>query len=266
MFNALNNIEFENYQISTEDISEKSKKSLDNSNKSSESDKSNSSKQEEEGKTDDSESSGEESKSKSNEGGEGSKDNQGSEANKKFSLNAKGVLTNKKQIDWDYIKKEAELLESTISTITLDLYQISMNNNEVVSFSNDFDKLLISIKNENKQKSLEYLNKLYSYLPNFIKYCTNDEQYILIITTKLSIYNAYTVLDLNDWAFIEKNLHEASNIFSKLLTDINIQNINQYTVNKCFISINRLINAAKEQDKEIFLIKYKNLLEDLNSL
>ncbi len=272
MFNALNNIEFENYQISIDDVSEKSQKSSNNSSKSNDSDKNQSSENESEGESESLESGGEGSQNKGSENEEKSKNSGGTETNsnnnknKKYSLYAKGVLTNKTEIDWDYIKKEAELLENTISIITLDLYQISLNNNEVVNFSNDYDKLFISIKSEDKQRSLEYLNKLYNYLPSFIKYCNSDERYNIIISTKQSIYNAYSILDLNDWNLIERNLQDASKKFSNLLTDINLQNINQYTLNKCYVSLNRLINASKEQDKELFLIKYKNLLEDLNSL
>ena len=268
MFNALNNIEFENYQLSTEDISEKSSKTSNSSSKSNESSNSKQSENEEDGKPDSSESS--ENGSQNNDGGEESENSGDSESNsntnKKYSLNAKGVLSNNEQINWNYIKNEAELLENSISTLTLDLYEISLNNNEVVSFSNDYDRLLIALKNDDKQKSLEALNKLYNYIPTFFNYCNNDEQYNIIVSTKQSIYNAYSILDLNDWDLIEKNLQDASKKFSSLLTDINLQGINQYTVNKCYISLNRLINSAKEQDKEIFLIKYKNLLEDLNSL
>lgn len=255
MFNALNNIEFENYQISVEDINEKSKKSSQSKNDSS-------------GGESSEESSGD---SSSSEEGSGESENNSQNVeeqkeNKEYSLNAKGVLTNNEQINWDYIKKEAEILENSISSLMLDLYEISQNNNEIINFNNDYDSLLIQLKNEDKQKTLEALNKVYSYIPIFVGYCNEGEQNNIIISTKQSIYNAYTILDNEDWELISKYVQEASDKFAKLLTNINVENKNQYSINKCYILLNGLKNATKEQDKEIFLIKYKNLLEDLNSL
>ena len=55
--------------------------------------------------------------------------------------------------------------------------------------------------------------------------------------------------------------------FTKLLTNIEKQdNKNQYNINKAYIMINEMQNSVTLQDKEIFLIKYKNLLEELEKI
>ena len=260
MFNALNNIEFSNYKISVEDISEKSKKSSESSSGAGNGSDDSSS------QSSDSSSSGD-SSSSSSEGSSSSSGNESSLDNtKKYSLEMKGVLNSKDKINWDYIKSEAELLQNSISTMTLDLYEISLNNNDILNFSSEYDNLLIQIKKEDKQKTLNELTKLYAYIPKFIKNCNKNEQYEIIVNTKLNIFNAYSILDSEDWDTMNKHLQMANNKFSKLLTDINLKNDNQYLINKCYISLNALQNSIEKKDKEVFLIKYKNVLEDLNNI
>ncbi len=260
MFNALNNIEFSNYKISVEDISEKSKKSSESSSGAGNGSDDSSS------QSSDSSSSGD-SSSSSSEGSSSSSGNESSLDNtKKYSLEMKGVLNSKDKINWDYIKSEAELLQNSISTMTLDLYEISLNNNDILNFSSEYDNLLIQIKKEDKQKTLNELTKLYAYIPKFIKNCNKNEQYEIIVNTKLNIFNAYAILDSEDWDTMNKHLQMANNKFSKLLTDINLKNDNQYLINKCYISLNALQNSIEKKDKEVFLIKYKNVLEDLNNI
>ena len=262
MFNSLNNIEFENYKLSVEDISKESKKSTENSSSAGNGDDSSG------GSSGENSSSGGGSSDSSSGGGKGSSSGEenSTQSTKKYSLNNKGVLNEEKEIDWNYIKNEAEMLQSSISTMTLDLYEISLNNSDILNFSKEFDNLLMSLKDENKENSLKELTVLYSYMPKFIKNCNTDLQTEIIISTKYSIFKAYSILDSEKWDEMLGYIQEASEKFSKMLTNVNIENKNQYMVNKCYILLNELQNSVNLKDKEIFLIKYRNLLEDLNNL
>lgn len=257
MFNSLNNIEFENYKISTEDISEKSKQSSKNSSSAGNGgDSQGESKQED----------GSGSSSSSEDSSSTSENNTSQNETKKYSLNMKGILTSKDEINWEYIKNEAEILQNSISIIILDLYETGLNNNDVLNFNKEFDNLLIQIKNEDKENTLKQLSILYSYIPKFLKYCNTNEEYEVVINAKLNIFNAYAILDSEDWNTMNQYVLAANKEFSKLLTDIKYKNKNQNTVNKCYITINGLQNAVEIKDREIFLIKYRNLLEDLNNI
>ena len=265
MFNLLNDIEFENYQIGISDVSEKSKKSTgNNENDSAKSEEKSGGEQEE---SSDSGSGGEGQAESQQEGQNSEQDSSSNEQkDKKYSLNAKGVLNSDGKIQWDKIKFDAEILENSMSSIMLDMYELSLNNIDVVNFTKEYDNLLVNIKNEDKEKTMSSLNILYSYLPRFVKNCDKDKQYEIIIDTKQRIFAAYSILDSNNWELIEKSIDEAIDIYSKLLTDININSTNQYIINKCYLTLNGIKNSINLKDKEIFLIKYKNILEDFNSL
>lgn len=242
IFNSINNIEFENYKISIQDVSNQTENSSQDSASSGDNNEK------------------EQSNSSSDEGQTTSTDT------KKYGLNVKGVLNSEEASNWNYIKNEAEMLQNTISTMTLDLYQISLNSNDIINFNKQYDNLLVQIKNEDKQKTLSALNNLYSYIPKFIKNCNSDEQYEIVVNTKVDIFNAYTILDSENWDEMNKYIQSANEKFSKLLTNVKIQDKKQYLINKCYITLNGLQTSIEQKDKEIFLIKYKNLLEDLNNI
>lgn len=251
LFNSLNNIEFENYKISSQEIN--SQKNSDSSDSSDSSSNSDSSKE------------GEGNSSSSGNNSESSNAPLGNN-NKKYSLTPSTVLSQNSDINWDYIKKEAEEVSSAMPSITLDLYDISLNQSDILNFNKEYDNLLSSIKQEDKEKTMSSLNTLYSYIPKFIKNCSNDEQYKTIINTKQYILSAYSILDSEDWDKINAQIKLAVDTYSKLITDINLETEKQYNINKVYIMINDIQNSTTIKSKDIFLIKYKNIIEELNTI
>ena len=247
IFNLLNDISFDNYKISLTKIEE-------NNNNNTESQDSNSS-------------SSSSSDSNKNESGNESKASTSSQINEKYTMEESGILTNDVSIDWEEIKSEVEIMYSKIYSLALDLYQTSAKQEDIIKFNKEYDSLAIAVKEENKGKTLEELAKLYNYLPEFIQDCSDDEKQIIIIKTKNYIFQAYSKLDAEDWESISDNVDSAIQEFTKLVTDItNIEKENQYTINKIYIILNELLNSIQLQDREVFLIKYKNVLEELQNL
>ena len=252
LFNEMNKIESRNYNISIGEISKETTQS--SSGESSSSSGSGGGK----GGT----SSGETS---SNSGDSGSSSNS-EQDNKKFELEISGVLTNKEDINWDYIKGEIENLYSSVSTITLDLLQINITQEEILAFNSQLDNLAIAIKDENKENTLSQMSTLYDTLTTITQKIQGEETYKILVEVKQNIFKACSKLDTGNWDEIANDTKNAINSYSKLLTDTNINAQNQYIINKGYVLINELQNAVNLQDVSVFLIKYKYLLEELNSL
>lgn len=124
----------------------------------------------------------------------------------------------------------------------------------------------MAIKNEDKEKSLSELSNVYSYIPKFLKNCCDDSVKKTIISAKEQVLKAYSILDAENWDDISSNIQNAIDTYSKLLTDASLKANNQYEINKAYIQINELKNTVDLKDKDIFLIKYKNLLEELDNM
>lgn len=185
------------------------------------------------------------------------------EGDNKFTLKSSGVLMSNQDINWDYIKKEIEELYLSIPTITIDLYNQNVNQEEILSFNKEFDNLTMVAKDEKKVETLAELSKLYEYLPKFMK---EDELNITIIETKANIFKAYSKLDTGKWEEISIDIQNAINSYSKLLTNPNIGANRLKGINKSYIMLNEMQNAVDIKDVSIFLIKYKNLIEELNNI
>lgn len=252
LFNEMNKIESRNYSIAIGEISKETTQS--SSGESSSSSGSGGGK----GGT----SSGEGS---SNSGDSGSSSNS-EQDNKKFELEISGVLTNKEDINWDYIKGEIENLYSSVSTITLDLLQINVTQEEILAFNSQLDNLAVAVKDENKEDTLSQMSTLYDTLAAITQKIQGEETYKILVGVKQNIFKAYSKLDTENWDEIANDTKNAINSYSKLLTDTNIDTQNQYIINKGYVLINELQNAVNLQDTSVFLIKYKYLLEELNSL
>lgn len=61
-------------------------------------------------------------------------------------------------------------------------------------------------------------------------------------------------------------MKNAIDSYSKLLTNTEIDARKQYNVSKGYIMLNELQNVANLKDSAVFLIKYKNLLEEFNNI
>lgn len=258
LFNKLNNIENNNYSLSVKKIEESSSSQSGSENNNENSGESSGSSEEQSNSSNSEEESGNSSNSSSD-----SKGNVGN--NEEYNLEQSGILTNNNNnIDWKSIKLEVESLYSEVATITLDLYSLGISREDVLGFNQELDNLTISVKEENKENTLSNLSKLYDYIPKYLKSVTNDEIFIGKIDTKNNLFKAYSILDSKNWQEIGNNVINTINSFSNNL--LNKQTDKQYIINKIYIMLNELQSAVNKQDDSIFLIKYKNILEEIDNL
>lgn len=258
MFNELNNIKFENYRINTSQINKEDLKDNSSSSASETTPSSGGSSSSE------SSSSGDQGESQKENGS--SQSSEESKENQNYEMKLSGVLTNNSDINWENLKNEVEILYSAIPSLTIDLYKININKEKITNFNQEYDNLMKAIKEENKQNALDALANLYNYLPDFIENSTDDTNEKILIKTKNNVFKAYSLLDKNDWNAITENVNLANQEFTKILTDSQSSNKNQYIINKAYVQINELQNSTQTKEKEIFLIKYKNLLEELENI
>ena len=249
LFNNMNNIEMRNYKIYTTKIEEsRSAETTGGGNSSSESG------QNSEGASSDSSSSSKGSNTDTTNTGEN------------YEMTESGILTSSRDIDWTACKNEVELIYTSISTITLDLYKQNVTQEDILNFNKELDNLTTSLQQENKQTALDNLIKIYEYIPKFAQNVSDDILYKTVLETKLNVFKAYGKLDTKDWGTMSTNLTDAINVYSSLLTNTGIETGKQSSINKGYVMLNELKNAVDLQNDSIFLIKYKNLLEEINNL
>ena len=257
LFNTMNNIETRNYGIEIDELSketaEKMKESESSSSGGGQSSSSGSG------------SSGTEKSSSNTSSGENGETNQDSE---KYDLKLNGVLTTTKDINWDIVKSEVENLYTSIPTMTMDLYQLDINKDEILNFNKEIDNLVTVVNEENKESTLQILSVIYDYLPKFLESAKGEDViYKKVVVTKANIFKGYSKLDSGKWDEISQDIQNGVNTFTELLSNPDVINSNnQYSVNKIYIMLNELQNAVNMQDVSVFLIKYRNLIEEIEAI
>lgn len=247
LFNTMNNIETTNYHVVTNQLSKESTEKSESNSSSGES-------------------------SGDNSGGESFNQTQGDNSedkkqdNKKFELKSNGTLTYTEQINWDSVKDEVEKLYTTIPSLTMDLYQMNVKQEDVLAFNNQYDNLTTAVKDEKKEETLAELTKVYEFLPKFLKDSGQDEIYTVIVETKNNVLKGYSKLDNENWEEIANDIKNSIDIYSKLLSNTNIDTSKQYNISKSYVMLNELQNAVNLKDSSVFLIKYRNLIEELNQI
>ena len=255
LFNNMNHIETRNYQIYTTKIEESRSAQNTGGGSSGGTDASGSS-------SDSNTSSGSDSTSTQDDSNQAQTEN----TNENYEMKASGILTTNRDIDWNSCKNESELMYTSISTITLDLYRLHVSQEDILNFNKELDNLTVSLEEENKQLVLDNLVKIYEYIPKFAQAVVDDPLYKTVVETKLNVFKGYAKLDSGDWAGMNTNLVDAINIYATLLTNTQIDTSKQTSINKGYVMLNELKNAVDTQNHSVFLIKYKNLLEEINNL
>lgn len=217
------------------------------------------------------ESQGKTNTDESEEGSSKEEEDQGEEESKQektiTKMEMEQTVSDKEQIDWNWLQGETEVFYSVWATIVLDLYDIGVSGEEIIGFSNTLDQTLISIKNKNKLLSATNFAKLYDFTSSFANKSEIDEREKIIIQTKSHILNAYAYAEEEAWDKIQMEIINAEKDFTGVINNIGeSESQKKHCINKAYILLQELKNSIATKDTGIFYIKYKNLLESLNTL
>lgn len=176
----------------------------------------------------------------------------------------KSILnTNTSEVNWNKIKQEIETINTAWNILLIDLQTKNVDNIE--EFSNTLNASIISIKNENKNDALTNLTTLYSFIPNYLKTVSNNKHTFVLEQTKYYILLAYSSVTKENWNDVTYNIKKAENSFIELLNDKEYLSEKKFKIDKTYSQIKDLQNAIPSNDKELFYLKYKNLIESLNT-
>lgn len=246
MINSLNNIKFNNYSLIEENFELTNKSSQGGSEESSKGGQNQ-------------ESGGSESSSSS--GNNGSSD---STNTVKFELKSSSILGQKNStINWEYLKKDVENINSRWANTIIDLHGLNVKNDDILNFSNTLDKCAISIKEENKTITMVNLANLYSYLPNYLSQFSKNQKEISIAYIKSNLLNSYALVEQDRWDDVKKEVNTAIENLTTMMNNVEVEESLQNEMSKLYVMLNEFNNTVNLKDKELYYMKYKNIMEVL---
>lgn len=266
MLNKLNNISFESYSIISEQVKFNDEEKQNNQSQSGKSTETASGTEKGGNSNGESSSKGD---SGSTNGQKGQQSEQGSSNDK---MNTTNMVMNvelskdRNNIDWTTIKNDVELLNESWTIITIDLYILNANSNTILNFSNKLNTAMVAIKNEDKQKSLTALADLYSSIPEFLREIDADKNMQKIRQTQSYVIDAYILADDMENTEINKNLTQAITTYSEVMSDIDYTKDKTEKTNKVYVLLNELANSLTKKDTDVFYIKYKNFMKEIEAI
>lgn len=237
--NELNNINYANYKLDVQEIQIQAAESEDSKSEQG------SDKQESEGKN-------------SKESGKEEEKN-----GKIFAMKANNILGKESEIDWDNLKSKIETFYSTWNTIERDLKELGVSEELLSEFERNLDFTAIAIKNEDKNQTLEGVINLYKQLPEFLgTYGLDKEKNVL--ESKYSLLVCYRYADLEDWEQLKNSISDLKMSVSNISGQKSEYKGKEVNISNSTTIVNEMSSSSDLKEKDIFFIKYKNLMQELN--
>lgn len=210
-----------------------------------------------------------ESSDKSEEGDDSSNSQKEGESSsgtskKIYSMQANNMLGKQVEIDWDELKNKIENLYTTWTVVSLDLKTLGVSSEELNNFSKIMDRVAIAIKNENKEETISTVVDLYGFLPAFLQTYNTDSVEKNVIETKYKLLVCYKYADMENWEELDKTVDELKMSFSNIVNRKNDFSGKEVNIRSGEVILNEISNSVEVRDKEIFFIKYKNFIQELN--
>ena len=248
LLNGLNNIIDANYYVSIQEVNENQDSS------------------------EDSETSGSKQEGESSKNSESQQSSQSesaasqTEATKTSQMNQDTISQRGTEIDWKNLEGTIQTVYSSWSEIILDLYKLEVNSEDILGFSNQLDESMQFIQAKDKQSNLTSLAKLYSYLPKFLESYSEDTKLNTILKVKSNVINAYSMIEEDNWQMIVQEIANAESNFNTILNNVPDNENSIYNINKAYVVLKELQSSLDSQNVEIFYLKYRNLISELNVL
>ena len=169
-------------------------------------------------------------------------------------------------IQWEQLSSEIESFYTSWNTVILDLYKLNVNGTDITEFSSNLDQLVINIKAKDKQAAIDTLTIMYSYIPKYIQAFSDKNEEIDIAYTKEHILKAYAGVSKGDWNLASQELVLADEVYSNVMKNTSFVEKKEYNVNKSYVTLKELQTSISKQDKSLFFLKYKNLMQEIDIL
>ena len=187
-----------------------------------------------------------------------------SESNIKYELKGSNILSNNTgTINWDNEKGAIESINVKWTSLIVDLHQLNVNNDDILNFSNILNQTIVNIKQENKVNTMLDLANLYGYIPNYLKQFSNDEEKISIEYIKSNILNSYALVEQERWDEVKEQVFNSVENITNIMNSINTEQFSQYQINRIYVMLNELYSSIDLKDKQLYYIKYRNVMEEL---
>ena len=178
----------------------------------------------------------------------------------KFSNIYKELLIDGLRVDWNKMQEPIKEIYSSWNSIIIDLNNLQIKNLDLINFGKKVDEISIYINEKNTNNVLLSISDLYSLLAIYTNSYNSNVDMKNKINSKYYLIKAYSLTNTDNWVLINENIAKAEKINLDYITNI----YNNYNISRIYVSIKELENSINIKNKEIFKMKLKIVLENLD--
>ena len=176
------------------------------------------------------------------------------------------LINNSANIDWQELQTNTKKLYNYWNSTILDLNTLSLDKNYLTNFGKILDNLTVSIKNKDKQASLDNLVRLYNNLTIYFESLNYDDKYTNILYAKYNLLVAYSIVEKENWTLTYESIVRSTNYLSNVVNSMDNNQYNQYNINQTYIAVKELENIINVRDLDVFYIKYNIAMQKLQNI
>lgn len=160
-----------------------------------------------------------------------------------------------KDDDWEKIKIDIENLYTSWAVIENDIStKENINKEEIKKIDKNFDNLLLISIEKNKNNFMKETVDFYNNIINIAEKVNYDKNKLYILKVKKKLYEVYYNIEEKDWDSAKNNIILANDYSNQ------IENLEE----KVKILLKNITNSIEQKSKEVFIVKYSNIINELN--
>ena len=173
----------------------------------------------------------------------------------KYGLQYNNSLTenNETNINWENIEYIYENIFIAWQTMQVDLTDQKVSSEIINKYNSDLNGIANSIIQQNKESTMINYFNLYADICDIVKYISKENNLLNLYYAKLYLLNAYTLSESKKWNEMYESVTNSESYFK-----------NSYN-EKIAMSLSNLKDSINLNDKNIFYIQYKNVMQMLCS-
>lgn len=176
------------------------------------------------------------------------------------------INNNGAYIDWQELQTNTKKLYNYWNSTILDLNTLSLDKNYLTNFGKILDNLTVSIKNKDKQASLDNLVRLYNNLTIYSESLNYDDKYTNILYAKYNLLISYSIVEKGNWTLTQESIIKSDTYLSNVVNSMDNNQYNQYNINQAYIALKELENIINVRDLDVFYIKYNITMQKLQNI
>lgn len=180
-----------------------------------------------------------------------------------FSMYAKEEYGAGEELNWDLIEENIIELNDTLDTVILDMSEVDIPNENIISFKDGVNRLSIAASNKDINLVFEEYRLLYSLLPSYAEKSFSNKNDVKQLELKSLVVSSYVYSNLLNWEMAKSVLDSAEIKYKEMMDDVDYMKEYSYNLNKIFVLLSEVKNAIYLEELELTKIKYVNFIEKI---